>query len=175
MLSGNGTFYKPGTSEYISNMHTKVSEDELVDKNGNPRKDLYLRRVEVGPGFQAAGTLVTTNKGNSFVVVDQNTERSSISQALAAGLNPLFNGTSRVGAPIPFGQDDQGNILMGTPFIVNRRNGTSFSKDLFIKDASGNTYQTSLPEIYDRILPTTEKSLGLGASKSDNSAFKFQR
>lgn len=90
LLSGNGTFYRPGSSVSISNTHKEVSEDELVDDKGNPRKDLYLRRVEVGPGFKAAGTLVTTNKGNSFAVVDQDTERSAVSSAISSRIKSII-------------------------------------------------------------------------------------
>lgn len=155
-------------------MHKEVSEDELVDDKGNPRKDLNIRRVEVGPGFRAAGTLITTNKGNSFVIVDQDTERQSLSNSLSAGLNPLFNGTSRVGKPIPIGEDESGKLIYGTPFIKHRNEGSkTYKKTLYVKTEDGSVYQTSLKQIYDRITPISDKSLGVGASKSDLTPFKF--
>lgn len=174
LLSGNGTFYKPGEPGYIANTHNQVSKEELVDDKGNPREDLYARYVEVGPGFPSAGTLITTNKGNSFVIVDQNTERSAQSAELAAGLNPIFNGTSRIGAPIPFYQDDKGQKVYGKPFITHERGADGrFHRNFNIANQNGDVHRTSLTELYDNLVPVSERALGYGASKSDNTPFKL--
>ena len=175
LVAKQGTFYIPGQMDEVAAKDLPGELSDWVDeKTGKYRQDVYGRLVEPGPGFKSSGTLITNNKGQSIVVVDQNVERQGLSKALAGGLNPIFNGRSRKGAPIPYGQREDGSWATGEPFIYHRDNGDGlYMKNFGIINSNNDILEADLFQLYDNITPLIEEQLGKGATKADATPFKF--
>lgn len=186
VLAGSASVYMPGENGvYASDRLPSKILNTLYNSKEGKLKDLGSIDVDyvIGgtPGYQTSGFQVRTPEG-TFVIKDNDTQRSRWSSMLESALNPIFlHGKEKGGEGIAGFDPATGRPYLGTPRVKweksddpNRQLQMNLYWDIPSADGKQTiTVKKDYGELMTEAAHVFNGALGFGASKSAATPFNY--
>ena len=177
-MSGQAQVYRPGE---MGMKNSKDLDSEIVnsfyDEKEGKLRDLSVLSVDYvpgGPGYQASGYQINTPAG-TFVVKDQNAQRSAWGQLLASSMNPIYFGGMQKGGKGLAGIDN-GRPYFGTPEVryeSSNTPGQQLDMNIYWDYGNGQIEKKNPSKLLDEVAPLFWQSLGFGQTKAAATPFSY--